>query len=87
MYGLPQAGILANQLLAKRIAKHGYYQSRHTPGLWCHTDRPIKFTLVVDDFAIQYVGKEHANHILTLLRRDYEAVSIDWEAALYCGIM
>jgi hypothetical protein len=86
MYGLPQAGILANQLLAKRLSKHGYFQSRHTPGLWCHTERLIKFTLVVDDFAIQYVGKEHTNHLLTLLRRDYEAVSVDWEAALYCGI-
>mgnify|MGYP003513481215 FL=1 len=37
MYGLPQAGILANQLLAKRLAKHGYYQTPHTNGLWKHT--------------------------------------------------
>ena len=37
MYGLPQAGILANRLLAKRLAKHGYYQVRHTPGLWRHS--------------------------------------------------
>ena len=59
---------IANKLLAKRLAKHGYFQHRHTPGLWGHTDRPIKFSLVVDDFAIQYVGKEHANHLLTLLR-------------------
>jgi hypothetical protein len=25
MYGLPQAGILANKLLARRLAIHGYY--------------------------------------------------------------
>jgi hypothetical protein len=86
MYGLPQAGILANQLLARRIGKHGYFQCRHTPGLWRHTTRPILFTLVVDDFAIQYTGKDQANHLLTLLRRDYEAVSMDWDASLYCGI-
>jgi hypothetical protein len=86
MYGLPQAGILANKLLEKRLGKHGYYQCRHTPGLWRHTSRPISFTLVVDDFAIKYVGLEHVNHLLALLRRDYEAVSVDWEAALYCGI-
>jgi hypothetical protein len=86
MYGLPQAGILANKLLAKRLAKHGYYQVRHTPGLWRHTFCPIMFCLVVDDFAIQYVGKDHANHLLNLLRNDYEAVSVDWKAALYCGI-
>jgi hypothetical protein len=26
VYGLPQAGILTNQMLAKRLGKHGYYQ-------------------------------------------------------------
>jgi hypothetical protein len=86
MYGLPQAGILANKLLAQRIGKHGYYQCRHTPGLWRHIDRPITFALVVDDFAIKYVGREHAQHLLSLLQRDYEAVSEDWEATLFCGI-
>jgi hypothetical protein len=32
MYGLPQAGILAKNLLKKHLAKHGYYQQPHTPG-------------------------------------------------------
>jgi len=36
MYGLPQAGIIANQLLKKRLAEKGYYQCQHTPGLWRH---------------------------------------------------
>jgi hypothetical protein len=31
MYGLPQASILANNLLTERLAPHGYYQCRHTP--------------------------------------------------------
>ena len=26
MYGLPQAGMLANKLLKCRLAKHGYYK-------------------------------------------------------------
>eukprot|EP00804_Cyclotella_cryptica_P012506 CCRYP_017700-RA/>CCRYP_017700-RA protein AED:0.42 eAED:0.36 QI:0/0/0/1/0.66/0.25/4/0/397 len=51
MYGLPQAGILANKLLEKRLAKAGYYQCQHTPGLWRHVWRPITFCLVVDDLA------------------------------------
>ena len=33
MYGLPQAGILANNLLAKRLSKAGYYQCQFTLGL------------------------------------------------------
>jgi hypothetical protein len=86
MYGLPQAGMLANKLLAKRLAKHGYYQARHTPGLWLHAFRPISFALVVDDFAINYVGKEHAQHLIDILKKDYEGVSVDWDAKLFCGI-
>ncbi len=33
MYGLPQAGIIAQELLAKRLKEHGYSQSETTPGL------------------------------------------------------
>jgi hypothetical protein len=55
MYGLPQAGLLANELLEKRLNKHGYHQSKFVPGLWKHKTRPIMFTLVVDDFGVKYV--------------------------------
>ena len=37
MYGLPQSGLLANELLEKRLNKHGYQQSKLLPGLWKHT--------------------------------------------------
>ena len=36
MYGLPQAGILANKLLWQRLATKGCYHCQHTPGLWRH---------------------------------------------------
>ena len=41
MYGLPQAGILANKLLKERLAVHDYYEVAHTPGLFTHKARPI----------------------------------------------
>lgn len=85
MYGLPQAGIIANKLLAKRLARHGYYQTRHTPGLWKHITRPIQFVLIVDDFLIEYTNKEDAQHLIAALKEDYEATA-DWEAKLYSGI-
>ena len=50
MYCLPTAGILANKLLKSRLAKKGYLELPHTPGLWKHVSRPISFTLVFDDF-------------------------------------
>jgi hypothetical protein len=85
MYGLPQAVILANQLLARRLAIHGYHQTKFTPGLWRNVTRPIQFTLVVEDFGVQYMGAEHSHHLITALETDYN-VSKDWTGGLYCGI-
>ena len=36
MYGLPQVGLLAQQLLEKRLETHGYKQSKIIPGFWKH---------------------------------------------------
>ena len=72
IYGLPQAGVLANKLLKKRLAPSGYYNMPHTPGLWKHVSRPIAFTLVVDDFGAKYVGKKNADHLIAALKRKYK---------------
>jgi hypothetical protein len=85
MYGLKQAGLLSNQLLQTRLAPFGYYPARHTPGLWLHKTRPIAFSLVVDDFAVKYVGKQHADHLRNALLQSYE-LTTDWAAKLYSGI-
>jgi hypothetical protein len=85
MYGLKQVGILANQLLQTRLAPSGYYPARHTPVLWFHKTRPISFTLVVDDFAVKYVRKQHAEHIRNSLFRTYE-LTTEWTATVYSGM-
>jgi hypothetical protein len=85
MYGLKQAGLLANQLLKTHLAPFGYYPIRHTPGLWLHRTRPISCTLVVDDFAVKYVGKQHAEHLRDALLCTYE-LTTDWTATVYSGI-
>ena len=71
MYGLPQAGILANKILCKLLARNGYFELPHTPGLWKHVSRPVSFTLAVDDFEIKYVGRQHTEHLLNALKQDY----------------
>jgi hypothetical protein len=43
MYGLPQTGILANELSQRNLAKDGYRPTPHTHGLWNHDTRPISF--------------------------------------------
>jgi hypothetical protein len=85
MYGLPQAGILAQELLEQRLNKHGYRQSPITPGLWRHDFRPISFTLCVDDFGIKYVGREHAEHLASILSEHYKC-SHDWNGQRYLGM-
>ena len=85
MYGLPQAGILANKLLRTQLAPHGYFELPHTPGLWKYISRIVQFSLVVDDFGIKYKGEENVNHLLNVLKGDYE-ISEDWKGELYCGI-
>jgi hypothetical protein len=85
MYGLKQAGLLVNQLLQTRLAPFGYYPAHHTHGLWLHKTRPILFTLVVDDFTVKYVGKQHAEHLRNALLRAYELTN-DYTATVYSGM-
>ena len=85
MYGLPQAGLLANQLLEKGLNERGYKQSKLVPGLWKHKWRPILFKLVVDDFGVKYVGEEHAVHLKDTLEEHYK-VTQDWKGKRYIGI-
>jgi hypothetical protein len=85
MWGLPQAGILANKLLQRRLLPHGYYMCNNTPGLWKHETRPISFTLVVNNFGVKYVGKEHVDHLIWCIKQQYELTK-DWTGDLYCGV-
>ena len=66
-YGLPQSGILANKKLRIILEKEGYYEARTTPCLWRHIWRPIQLCLIADDFGVEYVGKQHADHLATVL--------------------
>jgi hypothetical protein len=85
MYGLRQAGLLSNQLMHTRLAPFGYYPAHHVPGLWLHKTRPIAFSLIVDDFAAKYVGKQHADHLRNALLRTYE-ITTDCAATVYSGM-
>ena len=78
MYGLPQAGKIAHDLLKKRLAKAGYHPTQFTPRLWKHVWRPITFNLVVDDFGIKVEGNNHANHLFSKLKKHYD-ITVDWK--------
>ena len=77
IYGLPQSGLLAQQLLEKILNAEGYNQDTLVPVLWTHSWRPVTFTLCVDKFGVKYVGEQHVEHLMSILSSHY-TISNDW---------
>jgi hypothetical protein len=44
------------------------------------------FSLVVDDFGIQYTNLPDAQHLLAALKQHYEAITVNWTRSLFCSI-
>jgi hypothetical protein len=86
VWGLPQAGILANKRLRQKLAPFGYFEHVNTPGLWYHESRPISFTLVVDDVGGKYINKDDVNQLVASIKTTY-TLTEDWSGDLYCGIV
>ena len=77
IYGLPQAGKLAQDQLLAHLALHGYNMAPNT--------LPIAFTLVVDDFGIKYHNKDSAQHLIDTLEKLY-IIKIIWTGSKYVGL-
>jgi len=86
IYGLPQAGILAQDRLVEHLAAHGYMQAPNTPCLFKHLTNSVAFTLVVDDFGIKYTHQEDADHLLETLRKLYVMTEDRASTQKYVGI-
>ena len=67
----------SQQTTEKRLEEHDYYKVDHTPGRFTHKTCPIWFTLVVDDFEVKYIGKQHAGHLMNVLKQHYD-MEEDW---------
>ena len=46
--------------------------------MWRHKGSSIQFVLIVDDFGIQYVEKQHAEHLPNVIKK-YHEIFQDWE--------
>ena len=63
---LKESGHIAHIDMVNHLKKHdGYIErsTRHTEGLFTHTEQDISFTLVVDDFSITYKGKRNEDSL------------------------
>lgn len=84
MYGLPQAGLLAQERLITHLASAGYHQDTFVPCLFTHVSNGVQFTLVVDDFGIKYKHKSGAEHLIATLQALYP-ITVDWSGDKYLG--
>jgi hypothetical protein len=83
MYGLPQAGLLAQNRLVQHLAAHGYHQTTATC-LFRHDSNGTDFSLVVDDFGVKYTTEIGAQHLIDTLQILY-TITIDWTGSKYLG--
>ena len=85
MYGLREAGYIANVKLERVLGLAGYVPSKYTPGLFTHKTRDIAFSLVVDDFGVRYTKREDAEHLLKTIQDRYP-VKAEWNPTFYLGV-
>ena len=84
-YGLPKSGKLANNILITRLEDAHYYETATPTGLWRHKWRSIKFVLIIDDFGLEYVRNQDADHLASVLK-NINDISQDWEGKKFAGI-
>ena len=63
----------------------GYHPVQHTPVLWVHDIRKTLFSLVVDNFCVQYFSTEYADPFFKSLRAKY-LITFDMVATVYIWI-
>ena len=84
IYGLCQAGLLAQRRLIAHLAEHGYHQAPNTLCFFKHKTRRITFGLVVDDFGVKYHDEQDVHHLISCLEQLYE-LRVDWEGTKFVG--
>ena len=85
LYGLPQSGKLTNNLLIMRLEDAHYYETSTTPGLWSHKWLFKTFVLIFDDFGLEYVRNQDADHLASFIKKHHD-ISQDWEGKKFAGI-
>lgn len=84
LYGMKQAGYIANKDIVEHLGNNGYTQHPNTPCLFKHTSDDVEFTLITDDFGVRYGNKAAADKLLEVMSRKY-TMTHDWTGAKYAG--
>ncbi len=84
-YGLPQAGTLSQQRLFKHLERNGYTQIPSSSSVFRNCSGSIRFSLVVDDFAIVWKDQNSIDHFIATLTQLYQ-VKVNWQGTKYLGM-
>ncbi len=83
IYGLAQAGILAQQRLFEHLNNNGYIAiANDQPCIFKHKHTDITFCLVVDDFGVKYKHKEDVEKLIAVLEELY-TIKVNWTGDTY----
>jgi hypothetical protein len=80
MYGLPQAGVLANKLLKERLARHGYFEQPHTPELWKMSVVLSGLASVWTTLALSILARKNYNTYMMRYERKHTKLLKTWKA-------
>jgi hypothetical protein len=85
MYGLAQAGRIAQETLITKLQEAGYLMDNNVKCLFIHETRSTMFTLTVDDFGIKYNNDEDLQHLIEALEKVYK-VKVNLKGDKYLGM-
>ena len=85
LYGMKQAGYIANKDLVNYLESNDYMQAKNTPCLFKHTTDDIEFSLITDDFLVRYGNKQSADKLLKIMSEKYP-MTHDWSCVKYAGL-
>lgn len=82
----PNQASLPKSSSKNHLHEASYYHLNKTSGLWQHKWCPIMFTLIVDNFGIEYVGIQRTQYLQDNIKSHYDIVK-NWKGNLYSGII
>ena len=85
MHRLHQTGKIAYEHLNQHMLPYGHVPTKHTPGLWHHTNSNIKFNLIFDDFGAKHTSIAQVKYLIHVLQQKYEII-VDWTGTLYARV-
>ncbi len=85
LYGLKQAGKLANDALVPCLEADGFMQAPLSPGIFKHATNGVAFALVVDDFGVSYTDTAGPEALMRTLTTAGYTFKSDWSGAKFLG--